>query len=151
VIAFVVVTSIINLALGYALAVYLGAGTSSSFEQSQATGLIPSEPSRERLPFEAGGAAWTPSAPPTTRDVAAKPTESPSSFVPTQSSLPEEQPAAERSEWPERSDAPSHSNAMDQELLAGIEEFRHQLAQLKTQGLNDVIPNPVASEAVGAG
>jgi hypothetical protein len=151
VIAFLVVTSIINLALGYALAIYLGVENSSSFGPSQANGSSSSAPSTERVPFEAGFTTWTPSAPPTTRETGAKPTESPSSLGPTPLSQPDEQPAG-RPEWPEQPErpaAPSNSNPMDQELLAGIEEFRNQLAQLKTQGLND-LPNSFASESVGA-
>jgi hypothetical protein len=33
---------------------------------------------------------------------------------------------------------------MDQDLLAGIEEFRNQLAQLKGQGTDGVVHNPMA-------
>jgi hypothetical protein len=50
----------------------------------------------------------------------------------------------------QRAEPLTMTNGMEQELLAGIEEFRNQLAQLKTQNFDDSMPSSFTSAPVGA-
>ena len=129
-ITFLVVTSIINLAAGYALAVYWRAGTWESTPLSTndagTIGMYPAmaaAPPSSMTPSAAASTAVmspriTPPGPPSQEKVAVQP-----SGI-SQPGEQGHQPADHRSE-------------VDEDLLAGIEEFRNQLAQLKTKGAEE--------------
>jgi hypothetical protein len=127
VITFLVVTSIINLAAGYALAIYLRAGAweSTALSSNDAgsvamqAAMAAAQPGAMSRPAVAS-AVFT--APP-----AASPAVPPQEPVPMRSSGASQPEGKGAEPTGQRSD-------MDQELLAGIEEFRNQLAQLKTKG-----------------
>jgi hypothetical protein len=129
VIAFLVVTSIINLALGYALAVYLGAGSSSSAGEEGGDVHPAAGAAGNGFSFDPSRSSWTQGFPATLTSGAGQPPQTPVNLGPI-SSFPEHQPAG-------RPDAEPQPIGMEKELLAGIEEFRAQLAQLKSQSLDD--------------
>ena len=135
-IAFLVVTSIINLALGYALAVYLGAGSSSSNAPSEAGDVQPAGGAAATgLSFEPNRSSWAQGHAVALSPSAGQPSEPPVTLGPI-SAFEEHQPP--------RLEPVAPSAGMEKELLAGIEEFRAQLAQLKSQGLDET-----ASSLVG--
>jgi len=149
VIAFLVVTSIINLSLGYALAVYLGNAPSFSGRdaglananlplviQHGALGLngsqqpLASRPA-ESVPIWPAGAAG-----------AAGPSAVHATFGATAA---EGVPGVEsRNASDEEDQEIQNHGALEQDLLAGIEEFRNQLAQLKGQASEGDVPKPQA-------
>jgi hypothetical protein len=138
VIAFVVITSILNLGLGYALALYVGrartlstpyatdVAQSAPFAFSRTGAVMPAaDPLYSR--GEAAGMPWP----------AMPPAPEPPATILGGISAPIEQAVAattrlaveDAAEQPEEKQ--TRSSAAEQDLLAGIEEFRNQLAQLK--------------------
>jgi hypothetical protein len=151
VIAFVIVTSIVNIGLGYALAVYLRKETAWSTptpHETMMTADVAAVLARANAAADAslhlqsqpGALSWPP-------DQAAASAAKTGALSPAQ-------PAAEPAGLKFAADAPrederplARSAEMDQDLLAGIEEFRNQLAQLKGQGVDGVVHNPLAAGA----
>jgi hypothetical protein len=112
VIVFVTMTAVLNICLGYALAVYLGGarwpfGHRAAIGVSLAPDALVTESPREVAP----PVAATPSPP------AAPP--------------PEPEPPAPPATTPVAVAVPAVD--LEQDVLAGIEEFRNQLAQMKAQ------------------
>jgi hypothetical protein len=133
VITFLVVTSIINMAAGYALAVYLRAGSVSA-----GTGSM--EESSRAENHSTLGAGYA-----TTLNPQPIPASTFSMSAPSTSPVPSGQdvtPAAAPTfhAEPLASEPDTLRTDVDQDLLAGIEEFRNQLAQLKSKGGNDGVP-----------
>jgi hypothetical protein len=141
VIAFLVVTSIINLALGYALAVYLRAGGAqlTGMEPDDSTGASASAPTTLSS-FQQNRPPWMQTATSATAGVGAQQPET----------APEVAPMAPLAAVQEAEEPLTVTGGMEQELLAGIEEFRNQLAQLKGHSFDDAMPSPFAPEAAGA-
>jgi hypothetical protein len=145
VITFLVITSIINLALGYALAVYLGS------ESASAAATEPMAQDASLQAFAAAGAfamdgkdlSWP------TSSMQAMPSVTPPARV--AETTVNSTAAGFKGMEPVESEPQARTAEMEQELLAGIEEFRNQLAQLKGQGFDGGVGNPFAPEAVGAG
>jgi hypothetical protein len=141
VIPFLIVTAIVNVALGYALAVYLGrANAPTTWRELFASTPAPAieatsfadqfamlQNDRSRAIDEVSAAT------PDTRQTT-------------------QRPADEATRTPmaaHEADEPSFAGAdeMEQELRAGIEEFRNQLAQLKGQGVAGILLDTVALDA----
>jgi hypothetical protein len=101
VIVFVIVTAVLNIGLGYALAIYLGPARGFKSQRSSLADEIPAE-----APFMAPA---LPAAPALT----------------ISSSAPAAPPAADPLE------AEADETELEQDVLAGIEEFRNQLAKMK--------------------
>jgi hypothetical protein len=99
VIVFVIVTAVLNIGLGYALAIYLGPARGFKSQRSSLADEIPAE-----APFMAPALPTAPA--PTISSPAAPPAADPV--------------AAEADEA-----------KLEQDVLAGIEEFRNQLAKMK--------------------
>jgi hypothetical protein len=139
VIPFLIVTSILNIALGYALAVYLGkAHAPAMWSESSAT--MPT--AAIDLLSSVGQFSMAPKSPSRPVDATVA---SPSAVV----GKIAEPPVGDAVGSPIEShdeDAPfARSEVMEQELLAGIEEFRHQLSQLKGQGVPGVFLDPLTA------
>jgi hypothetical protein len=139
VIPFLIVTSIINLSLGYALAIYLGR-TSSKMAAPQApaatsasmgsiggfpTGAFTTNGRDFTWPHEAAAAAAAAAA----NGMLSQTTEAPTPEPILHTPATEEHEAVQ-----------TRTAEMEQDLLAGIEEFRNQLAQLKGQASMTVEP-----------
>ena len=140
-IAFLVVTSIINLALGYALAVYLRAGSarSTGMEPDDLTAASASVPT-PLSSFQQNRPPWMQTA---TSPMAGAGAQQPETS-------PEVAPMAPLAAVQEAEGPQTATSGMEQELLAGIEEFRNQLAQLKGHSFDDAMPSQFAPEAAGA-
>ena len=129
-ITFLVVTSIINLAAGYALAIYLRAGAGESMAPTtNDPGSMAGRPAMSAAqPSVVSRAAVASS-------VVTSPPAAPAAV------LPQEPVAMHSSETPhpvgKGAEPVDQRSEMDQDLLAGIEEFRNQLAQLKTKGAEE--------------
>ena len=150
-IAFVIVTSIVNIGLGYALAVYLRKETAWSASLPNET-MMTSEALTG--PVRAGVAAelslhlqsqprdlsWP-------ADGGAAPAPTAGTFSPGQPPVNAAHPAFAADAPPEEGRPLARTAELDQDLLAGIEEFRNQLAQLKGQGVDGAVHNPLAVEA----
>jgi hypothetical protein len=141
VIAFLVVTSIINLALGYALAVYLRTGGARliGMEPDDSTATSANVPT-PLASFEPNRPPWIPTATSAMAGATCQQSET----------SPELAPIARLAEVQEAEEPQTATSGMEQELLAGIEEFRNQLAQLKGHNFDDAMPSPFAPEAAGA-
>lgn len=130
---FLVVISILNLALGYALACYLGSASAARTSlpaQSADTAVTFLSPA---LPEGASPFIWNvEDAGPATGPTSAAPTASPI--------LPDGHATLDRAA--DEQTVQARSSAVEKDLLAGIEEFRNQLAQLKTKGV--AFAEPVA-------
>ena len=142
-IAFLVVTSIVNLALGYALAVYLGAGGGSSTGQGAEAWETPLSKSTNSATSAASPAfsatnqsSWMQNSLPPLGGGPAQPAE-PAKTRPTAE-------WASQEEEVERREPLTATNGAEQDLLAGIEEFRNQLAQLKAQNFDEPMGSPFA-------
>ena len=147
-IAFVIVTSIVNIGLGYALAVYLRKETAWSAsipnETMMTSGAL-TGPARAGVVVD--GSLHLQSQP---RDLS-WPADGPAGSAPTAGTFSPGQPLvntahpAFAAEAPPEDERPLARTAeMNQDLLAGIEEFRNQLAQLKGQGVDGAVHNPLA-------
>jgi hypothetical protein len=132
VIPFLVVTSILNIAVGYALAVYLGKATLFTATDESAAANEVLEPHRTYMQFAA-----------------------PVMIEPTRSETPASQSVADASDTTQapRTQVEAHaespyvrSEVLEQELLAGIEEFRNQLSQLKGAGVPGVFLDPLTAK-----
>jgi hypothetical protein len=145
VITFLVVTSIINIALGYALAVYLGS-TAALHPKGQAVEAAPAMPIAAGAPFAMERPAFT-----WPMDGVAIPTPTAPATVATAASTGVAPSFMAASASPaDEAGVPTRTAEMEQDLLAGIEEFRNQLAQLKGQGFEGLIQGTLAGEPVGA-
>jgi hypothetical protein len=143
VIPFLIVTSIINILLGYALAVYLGRASAQSEPNHAPTADDAADSASD---FAAAGMtadsrsfSW-----PTESIVAG----STSSFGPLGQAqpAPAEAPTMLHTPATEAHESVQARTAeMEQELLAGIEEFRNQLAQLKGQASVTAEPSMVGA------
>jgi hypothetical protein len=139
VIAFLVITTVINIALGYALAVYLGGASSSGSEAFDFASAAPRTvnafpPAPERLIAESLANALS---------MAAAQSMSTASTMQAVDSVAAKPSAVQVSEEaPERQ---FRTAEMEQDLLAGIEEFRNQLAQLKGQNFEEGVPELAAA------
>jgi hypothetical protein len=140
VIPFLIVTAILNVALGYALAVYLGKANAPSLRGmfamtstpvSEATSFVEQfsmlQNDRSRSIDE--GSESTPAARQTTER-------------PADDATPTPMTAYESEEAPF-----AGTDVMEQDLLAGIEDFRNQLAQLKGQGVAGILLDSMALDA----
>jgi hypothetical protein len=128
VIPFLVVTSILNIALGYGLAIYLAKSSGSApLHRQDSTGNSGAESFAGAGQRPVGlDTAWPAAAMAAAAGSAGHP-----AAVPTQATSESAAPA----ELPhEDIEVQSRTAAMEQDLLAGIEEFRNQLAQLKSKG-----------------
>jgi hypothetical protein len=136
VIAFVIITSILNLALGYALAVYLGTASRWSAVESER----PGEP-RERInmPLGTGGAGTADSLDRLTVAASEAGTRAsrPMSLPESSASLAA---AAGAEEGEQGEEYRASTPGVEKGLLAGIEEFRNQLAQLKGHAAPTELP-----------
>jgi hypothetical protein len=153
VIAFVIVTSIVNIGLGYALAVYLrketaSAGPTPTPNETMMSADVAAVLARASAAVDASvhlqsqpsALSWQ------SNDAAAV-------LAARAAALSPGQPPADSAGLKFAADAPQgdeqhvvRTAEMDQDLLAGIEEFRNQLAQLKGQSL-DGASNPLAAGA----
>jgi hypothetical protein len=128
VIPFLVITSIVNIGLGYWLAVYLAKGSASG-SLSQGDAAAAGAGNAALGAQRAGGLdfAWPPAA-----TAAAAGSPSPPATNGQESAMA----GATGHGQPAEADqaGQSRSGTMEQDLLAGIEEFRNQLAQLKSKG-----------------
>lgn len=130
-IAFLIVTSIINLALGYALAVYLEHAEAAATNDSIAPDLA-----RPVAPANSSCSPDDSSAPIVGRYSSEEATsESRVSTSPSTGS-------------PEIDGAEEYATEMETDLLAGIADFRNQLAQLKGRSSDAAVPNPLPVDAV---
>ncbi|MBA3484493.1 MAG: hypothetical protein H0T51_22040 [Pirellulales bacterium] len=141
-IPFLVVTAILNVALGYALAVYLGKANAPSLCEIFAMAPT-STPAIEATSFvEQFSMLQNDRSPPIddgSSSVFAIPqTAEQSADDATRSTITAHQ----------ADDEPfAHAEVMEQELLAGIEEFRNQLSQLKGQGVAGILLDTMALDA----
>jgi hypothetical protein len=141
VIPFLIVTAILNVALGYALAVHLGrANAPTTWREMFASA---STPAVEATSFAAQFAMLQ-----TDRS---RPSDEGSSF--TSAARQPAEPLADDAtrltitEHQADEEPFAHAEVMEQELLAGIEEFRNQLAQLKGQGVAGILLDSMTLEA----
>ncbi|HEX6962745.1 MAG TPA: hypothetical protein VF175_12820, partial [Lacipirellula sp.] len=138
-IAFLVITTIINIALGYALAVYLGgvSATSSTEEPyerpAEAKPAVAAPQSAERVAAAALANAFSAAA--ASASFAPSPTPEAAAPIAASPSHQEEQ---------EAEPGQNRTSEVEQGLLAGIEEFRNQLAQLKAQNFDEGAPTLAA-------
>jgi hypothetical protein len=132
VIPFLVVTSILNIAVGYALAVYLGKATFFTTTDESAAASETIELRRASMQFA-----------------------TPVMIEPMRTEAPASRPVADASDTTQapRTQVEAHaespyarSEVMEQELLAGIEEFRNQLSQLKGAGVPGVFLDPLTAK-----
>ena len=139
VIPFLIVTSIVNIALGYALAVYLGkAHAPAMWGESSAT----TPTAAMDLLGSVGQFSMAPKSPSRPVDATVA---SPSAAAGRIAEQPADDAAGSHLESHDE-DAPfARSEVMEQELLAGIEEFRNQLSQLKGQGVPGVFLDPLTA------
>lgn len=128
VIPFLVITSVLNLALGYALSVYLGGNLARATFSQEATPSValPAGIAADMSKLNASDFVW-----PTDSAAAA-----PAGEVHPATQNEEEVSAVSGMGMftAEDKEVQTRTAAMEQDLLAGIEEFRNQLAQLKTKG-----------------
>ena len=147
-IAFVIVTSIVNIGLGYALAVYLRKETAWSASMPNETMMTADVASvLARAGVAADGSLHLQSQP---RDLS-WPADGGAAAAPTAGTFSPGQPPVNAAHPTFAADAPPEDERqfarpaeLDQDLLAGIEEFRNQLAQLKGQGVDGAVHNPLA-------
>jgi len=139
VIAFVIITSILNLALGYALAVYLGTASRWSAVESERPG-EPREPMN--MPLGAGCAGTADSLDRLTvaANEAATLVSRPMSLAEGSASLATAASAETEGERGQEHRASTPGLENERGLLAGIEEFRNQLAQLKGHAAPTELP-----------
>lgn len=115
------ISSLVHLAIGYALAIYLHGLWPPRARSS-------SEPSREN------GATYPAVSPNLTETPPAMPA------VATTENVVKDEQASE----PGSKDVDLQRTETEQDLLAGIEEFRNQLARLRTQRLPDDLSDPAS-------
>ena len=153
-IAFLVVTSIINLSLGYALACYLGrtqlaaastvdpgltAIESTPLALAQSEPVEAAEPAEQRR-TEQRTAVWTP-----LDDVSSSDSHQLAPAEANQVTSPQTAMASVETVATTLSKAAAAVEPeVEQEMLAGIEEFRNQLAKIK--GLTDEQPRTMMSD-----
>lgn len=141
-IPFLIVTAIVNVALGYALALHLGKANAPSWREMFAM-TAKSTPAVDATSFAAQFAMLQNDRSPPNDEVSAA---TPDTRQTT------ERPADDATRTPmaaHEADEPpfAGTGAMEQELLAGIEEFRNQLAQLKGQGIAGILLDTMALDA----
>ncbi len=129
---FVVVTALLNLALGYGLAIYLGYGELPRLRRARIV-----------APVNAEGPAATAADETVAQESAAYATApDPTAAMPTMAStagLPDETVAETVTTAPPAAtvtapvESANDAAELEHEVLAGIEEFRNQLAQMKAQ------------------
>jgi hypothetical protein len=142
VVPFLIVTAIVNVALGYALAVYLGRASAPTLREMFARTPI-STPAIEANSFAEQFSML--------QSDRSRAIDEVSAFAPDARQTTE-RPAQEAKLTPtaaHEADEPSFAGAdvMEQELLAGIEEFRNQLAQLKGQGIAGILLDTMAVDS----
>jgi hypothetical protein len=127
VIPFLAITSILNIGLGYWLAIYLAKGSALAVTKQADAANLANIPTGGAATAGGHAYAWPAGATAAAAGAIGQPLagtdETKSGHAAIQSAAPGEQTQAH--------DQPS---AMEQDLLAGIEEFRNQLAQLKSKG-----------------
>lgn len=149
-IAFLAITTVINIALGYALAIYLGNAKARLEPTTEAEGNTLTLPTRKLATHEAPAQA------PTTGTVESRPESlAAPSLADALMAEAHEEPLdhaaagmANEIDLAGRAatgSPPEEESPVEQELLAGIEEFRSQLAQLKgaTSAEPAVAPRPM--------
>jgi hypothetical protein len=177
VITYLAVSAVLNIALGYALAVYLGhtrMQTSDSLTPRPATPIaaappapaatiVPVEPSKPETAQAKDDKGWAESllrselaAEPVAAEVpvetaeaaagAAGPVPAPAAELDDLESPALPQPAMEDLDSASRERAAGPTE-VEQELLAGIEEFRNQLAQLQSGAAGPAANRPAAVQA----
>ena len=138
-ILFLIVTAILNIALGYALAVYLGkANAPTTWREMFAT-----PPAIETTSFAAQFAMLQ-----NDRSRAIDEVSSSTYATPQTAEQPAEDATHSTIMANQADDEPfAPAEVMEQELLAGIEEFRNQLSQLKGQGVAGILLDTMALDA----